>query len=274
MGTGESLTASPPTGGLSTAPLLVIGTGGSGTRIAGELMRDAGVYLGPELNRASDSRAMTRFLRLHSVRYLLESGWLQPDSGADRRPEAPSEELAGELSSAMERLRAETPPAQIPWGWKNPPTIYVLPLIDAVAPGCVVVHMIRDGRDMAYSSNQNQLAVYGDALIPELAGEPEPVRSTALWSRVNLGARAFGERFMGGRYLVVRYEDLCADPRAEAAGLLRHLGIEAGEDLLDRAVARISASPSTGRWKSAPQGELERVLAAGETALAAFGYGP
>ena len=251
-------------------PLLVLGTGGSGTRVAGELMLAAGVYLGPERNRASDSRQITRFLRLHSRRYLDESGWVEAMGSDQEVTEAPGD-LLEELHAAVERMLASAPDGA-PWGWKNPPSIYVLPLLDQAFPDAPMVQFVRDGRDMAYSTNQNQLEVYGEQLLPDLADEPNPVRSIALWSRVNLAALSYARKRLGSRHLVLRYEDVCERPRAGATRLLEHLGLPVTDAVLDQAEATIAPSPTTGRWQEAPADEREAIAQAGAAGLAEFGY--
>ncbi len=251
-------------------PLLVLGTGGSGTRVAGELMLAAGAFLGPERNRASDSRPITRFLRLHSRRYLSETGWVDArGSGLAVGPAAA--DLRTELHAAVERMLADAPDGA-PWGWKNPPSIYILPLLDEAFPDARVVQFVRDGRDMAYSQNQNQLEIYGDLLVPDLAGEPDPVRSIGLWSRVNIAALAYAREHLGDRHLVLRYEDVCADPRSGTELLLGHLELDAAEPVLEQAQATIAPSATTGRWREAPGAELKAVAEAGSAGLAEFGY--
>ena len=253
------------------APLLVLGTGGSGTRVAGELMLAAGVYLGPERNKASDTRQITRFLRLHSRRYLEESAWVEAMGSSGGNAAPATDDLQGELHAAVGRMLADAPEGAS-WGWKNPPSIYVLPLLNEAFPEARMVQFVRDGRDMAYSKNQNQLEVYGELLVGDLAGEPDPVRSIALWSRVNLAALAYAREHVGDRHLVLHYEKVCDDPRGGAERLLRHLGLPATDAVLEQAEATIAPSPTTGRWNDAPAAELEAVTHAGAAGLAEFGY--
>ena len=89
-----------------------------------------------------------------------------------------------------------------------------MPFLDAVMPSLRFLHFVRDGRDMAFSENQNQLVKHGGALLgDELRKAKTPVRSIAVWSRVNAAAADYGESRLGERYLRVRFEDLCEQPR-------------------------------------------------------------
>lgn len=252
-----------------SAPALVVGTGGSGTRITAQLMLAAGVHLGPDRNPANDTRQMTRFLRLHARRYLEESQWI--DGGGSNSIPPPADDLLSELKAAIDRLM-ESAPDGARWGAKNPPNIYVLPLLDTAFGDARVVQFVRDGRDMAYSSNQNQLEVYGELVVGDLAGEPDPVRSIALWSRMNLAALSYAREHLEDRHMVLRYEDICADPRGGATRLLEHLELPVTEAILDQAEKTIAISASAGRWRDAPEAEREAVTRAGAASLSEFGY--
>jgi len=155
------------------------------------------------------------------------------------------------------------------WGWKEPRSIYLLPFFHRYLPALRFLHVIRDGRDMALSSNQNQLRKHGDAArIPH--DLPPAARSIALWSWVNLEAARYGEERLGGsRYLRTRFESLCERPAETARELMEFAGLD-GDPW---AAAREVVAPATlGRWRDAsPEtiAELERV---GGPALRAFGY--
>ena len=166
----------------------------------------------------------------------------------------------------------ESAPDGARWGAKNPPNIYVLPLLDTAFGDARVVQFVRDGRDMAYSSNQNQLEVYGELVVGDLAGEPDPIRSISLWSRMNLAALAYAREHLRDRHMVLRYEDICADPRGGATRLLEHLELRATDAILDQAEETIEISASAGRWRDAPEPERDAVVAAGVEALTEFGY--
>ena len=42
-----------------------------------------------------------------------------------------------------------------PWGWKEPRSIYLLSFLHRHLPALRFLHVVRDGRDMALSKNQN-----------------------------------------------------------------------------------------------------------------------
>jgi hypothetical protein len=196
--------------------------------------------------------------------------WRHPDGP---KPPPASAEIAEALSDAVACQRQGIPEAGGRWGWKAPRTIMVLPLVDELFAGARTIQLVRDGRDMAYSRNQNQLGAYGPLLLAGLDGAlAPPERAIALWSRVNLAAANYGRAHMDGRHLVVRYEDLGADPERELARILAHTGLDHSREAVARAAEHVSVSSAVGRWREAPAEEARRVAAAGADGLRAFGY--
>src|SRR5208283_3337534 len=64
------------------------------------------------------------------------------------------------LAALIDEHKSAIPPQAAGWGWKNPRSIFILPLIQSLYPDFHFVHVVRDGRDMALSVNQNQLRKY------------------------------------------------------------------------------------------------------------------
>ena len=88
------------------------------------------------------------------------------------------------------RLPAEPKPGG-PWGWKEPNTHLLLPYLVRRFPDMRYIHVVRHGLDMAFSSNQNQLATWGEQFqIP--ADLPPPVRSLRYWIAAQRRARDLG----------------------------------------------------------------------------------
>ena len=124
---------------------------------------------------------------------------------------------------------------------------------------------------MAFSSNQNQLNKYGSSMIPsELAGWPQPVRSIALWSRINQWAADYGETRMRSRYLRVRFEDLCADPMPQVRRIWEFFGLDG--DPAEAARVELAPPESLGRWRPEDPDVLGALHEYGGAALRRFGY--
>jgi hypothetical protein len=150
--------------------------------------------------------------------------------------------------------------------------IYLLDTVDRLWPGLRFIHLVRDVRDMAFSPNQNQLRLHGDAVLGAVhADTPTPVRAAALWSRINASAADLGQRRLGQRYLRVRFEDLCAEPLDTLGTLFERLQLpnSASAEL----ATLVSAPNSLGRWRQQAVDLIARIdVVAGETRRA-LGYG-
>jgi hypothetical protein len=156
------------------------------------------------------------------------------------------------------------------WGWKEPRSIYLVPFFDAAMPSLRFLHFLRDGRDMAFSENQNQLVKHGDALLgDDLRKEKTPVRSIAVWSRVNSAAADYGEQQLGERYLRVRFEDLCAQPAETVRRIFDFFGLEGDAE---GAAAEVRPPDTLGRWQLRRKGVVDALHRTAEPALARFGY--
>jgi len=153
-----------------------------------------------------------------------------------------------------------------PWGWKEPRSIFLLPFFHRHIPSLRFLHVVRDGRDMAFSWNQNQLRLHG--LASGITGL-SALDSITLWSLVNMQVADYGEERLGSRYLRVRFEDLCAQPVETASRVLAFFELEADPQLASSGV-RMQAS--IGRWRREDRRVVSGLQEAGGAALARFGY--
>jgi hypothetical protein len=258
-------------------PVVIFGTGGSGTRVLQVLTDHSGYYLGTNLNRAGDALDIGHFMRRWLDRYLGKSDWIGKmveGSGSDQPafgyPLAMAEDFAATLSEHRDDL--DDPAAR--WGWKAPRTILIFPFVHELFPGMRAIHLVRDGRDMAYSRNQQQMRRHAPQLLdPSQNEQPEPVRSIAFWSRVNLAAARYGEARLGDNYMRMRYEDVCGDPATAVVQLLDFIDSSASrESMQEVAKEKIRPSTSIGRWREHDQAEIDTLEAIGGETLRKFGY--
>jgi hypothetical protein len=162
-------------------PLVILGTGGSGTRAIVSLAHAAGYFMGTDLNRAEDSRDIGKFIGRWPNRYLRRSDWI-------------------------ERMWSESGRSRFPYP-------------------------------------------------------------------MGMRAARYGERFLEGGYLRLRYEDVCADPGGAAVRLVDFLDCPVPRDSMRKAaVEAIQPSSSTGRWKEREPGKIRAVERLGGEALREFGY--
>ena len=100
---------------------------------------------------------------------------------------------------------------------KHPNYANFLHVADKYLPSCKVLHMIRDGREVAVSMMSVQRRV---------GHSPGEVRGAAIeWHRCVTNARASGLRLGPDRYLEVRYEELMNDTAGELGRVFAHCGL-------------------------------------------------
>jgi hypothetical protein len=256
-------------------PVVIFGTGGSGTRVLQVLTDHSGYYLGTNLNRAGDALDIGHFMRRWLDRYLSRTDWI----GSELRGSVKSEygyplAMAEDFALTLEQHRDALDDPQALWGWKAPRTVLILPFVHELFDGMRAIHLVRDGRDMAYSRNQQQMRRHAPQLLEAEHNEAtEPVRSIAFWAHVNLAAARYGERELGSNYLRMRYEDICTDPSSAVVELLDFIDSPAARESMQRVAAdKIRPSSSIGRWRERDQAELDRLHEIAGEALRKFGY--
>ena len=238
---------------LARGPGVAGATGGSGTRVVARIMRRGGMFIGSDLNVSEDALDFAAF----------SDRWINRYWGRGMTPD-----MHAELRALAARQFAEAP-AGAPWGWKEPRSVYLLPFLDQHLPSIRFLHVIRDGRDMAFSSNQMQLSKHGDVILPP-GDEPEPLRSIELWSTVNVSAADWGEQHLGDRYLRLRFEDLCADPVPGVAAVLRFYGLAGDAERI--AAEEVRLPSSFGRWRAEDPALGAALTERAREALVRFGY--
>jgi hypothetical protein len=187
----------------------------------------------------------------------------------------PRRNLAAVLDAVYRAHGARHKPSAVRWGDKSPFSVLGLPGLRAVFPDLRVVHIVRDGRDVAASFAD----AFGDGVQ----------RAAMVWLRAIRAAHAFGARHPG-QYLEVRYEDLVRRPEATIGRVAAFLDLSFDASMLrhhehDLRLGDVDRTPymqgvrgpihekSVGRWRrcfdAGQAAELHRLI--GPT-LAALGY--
>ncbi len=115
------------------------------------------------------------------------------------------------------------------WGFKKPDCMNLVPSLREALPGLQLVHVVRDGRDMAFSKNTAGVSKYASSLFAaEACGSPAsracseahrfhalqtPAQSIAVWQKLNLDLALWAEARSSGDawYHRLRIEDISID---------------------------------------------------------------
>jgi len=250
----------------TSGPLVIGATGGSGTRVVARIARHAGYDLGRNLNSAEDA------LEFYSFHDKWINRFVSARSEGRVLPRSEMVEMESEFQSALDRHFPANLRAGKFWGWKAPRSIYLLPFLHAQFPDLKFMHVLRDGRDMVLSPNQNQLRKHASAVLiwRERLFSSAPERAMLLWERVNLRAAKFGESELRENYLQVRFEELCVKPLETTAQIVNFLGARVDPEPIAR--AEISPPATLQRWLKYPPHLIAKLERVGANSLRKFGY--
>ncbi len=198
----------------TTAPIIVIGMHRSGTSLLAELFSDLGIHMGKELDIHHEALCFKDTNK--DLLALTGAHWAKPgpflkalvtDRFAARCRDLVDTCLRRRLSSYGEVGEA---PA---WGWKDPRNTLTLPIWLERFPQAKVVHIVRDGLDVALSMHRRELRRWVNKSDEKRLFPPTLGACHRLWKQyVSLG-RDHERRHP--RTLAMRYEDLLAHPEAE-----------------------------------------------------------
>ena len=260
--------------------------GGSGTRAVARVLREAGIFMGTNTNGVKeDALELSEFDYRWAPPFLkeLRTGrpWIESDAMSDEHRRCVDAHLREAGSNRA-------------WGWKHCPSGHLLPFLAERHAGLRVVHLVRDGRDMAFGSSGGRThtlrlgraVLDGDPapVIPgsdswrgraaTAAGGPEatPERQARFWSETNTAIADWGDAAGDGRYLRLRFEDLAANPRPGVAELLEFVGLPAARDRLADLAAPIQRPTTIGRWKRESKHEVESLRPHLDEGLERFAY--
>ncbi len=273
------------------APIVVGGSGGSGTRVVAEILMRAGVYLGSDLNGPHDNLTFT-YVCKHPYRYAA-------------RPERISAEQAdlfalheslffGRLPSGgpllalflrcardhalrryspawvferWSKVRAAPKDHRCLWGWKEPNSMYFLDGLKLFYPQAKYIQVVRHGLDMVYTQNDQQYFHWA----PRYGIDPKDERAVqrfAFWHRSNRAAVETAQALFGQNFCLIRFEDLVLSPEQSLRQLLEFVQPPAPPDL--PSLAHIPRKPDTfQRYK---ERDLAWVGAEVRAQLADFGF--
>lgn len=279
-GTGRSTPRMPGSGGCGLPPpVVVFCKSHSGSRLLAAAIERMGVFLGVERNASFDALPMVPVVEHVVGRYHPDfSDWWRPSNDGDRT-------LHSLVRDAIARHFGIAGPTGGPWGWKLCETVYAVPVIDAMFPRARYIHLVRDGRDVAFCDHAvpdtpfwKKVYFGTDRLMTwrgRRLGFKDYLRRSHLFNAahwcasVGLG-RSYGA-MLGPRHLEVRYERLCHDFRGEMRRIAAFLGLTDREDAVAD-LEHLVSTRSIGKHRARPRRHLREVLEIEAPLLLSLGY--
>ena len=250
-------------------PLVIGGVGGSGTRLVASLLQQMGIAMAGQMNEELDNLWFSalfirRSIVLKSPAELDRLSWLftnamrhgQPIPGEleplvddacryDRGP-ALTKTVLEQACAGLRAAAIASDPAQS-WGWKQPNSHVMVPLLNERFTGMKYIYVVRNGLDMAFSGNQNQLKYFWGDLL--LEGDTSPTHHNALRYWVAAHRRMLANReLLGDRLCILNFDQLCRAPQEQLSALADFAGLQPTSQMLESLAAGIRAPGSTGRY--------------------------
>ncbi len=278
-------------------PVIILGMHRSGTSMVSELLDELGLFVGQELQ---DDHESTYFLDLNEQLFArVGAAWDRPAPVLDflaceDAARMTAAALTADLSSRRVRpflgQRSSLAAFDRPWGWKDPRTIFTLPLWRRVFTDARLVYIIRNGVDVAKSlmvRERKLLATRVDRFESRMkrrslrsaldrAGYKGSPRCLTLQGGFDLWAEyvAAAERHLDGlgpAVYRVRYEDVLREPSRHLPELARFCGLDDASDRIAKAAEQIDGSRAMAfATDPATAGFYEQVRA--EKWMVRYGY--
>lgn len=243
----------------AVSPVVVGGIGGSGTRLVAYILQGIGYNIGHDLNPALDNLSFTYLFRHNSITNLCSQEFKEilefftnQLRGIPQDPEKINRLLAKAFKfqnkmnanwkeDRSSKLKTNRPLISKNWGWKEPNTHIVLDKLIKTLPSMKYIYVYRNGLDMAFSKNQNQLKNWGHLFFGENF-DLSPKYSLKFWCRSHQRISALANG-LEDSFMFLNFDELCHSPNATLNSFLDFLKMK--ENLNHQELLKLINPPNT-----------------------------
>ena len=239
------------------------GIGGSGTRVIAHILNDIGYFIGDDLNKSNDTLLFTLLFKRENILTLSDAEFqyfwniFVKIMATDKKLTIKEREDINKLTYTSrtlhnkvwltERLKyIDNNKEKIFWGWKEPNTHIVIERLLKVQKNLKFIYVYRNGLDMAYSSNQNQLKLWGDIFFNQKNIDINPRNSLKYWciahKRMIKLKKSYEDKIM-----LLNFDDLCSKPAEILTELFKFLNTDIND--LNHFIKMIKPPLSMGQYK-------------------------
>jgi hypothetical protein len=203
------------------SPVIIMGRGHSGTRILAWLCNHLGILL--------DTREDAAPGDVHDFRFQDEIKAIALRSLEVTQVEQVDPALVRRFQRAVYGFYTGLGSPTAEWGWKFPETYLIGPCVAAVFPKARYLHLIRDGRDVAFKYHptdepKNKL---GKAILKmnNAMGLPHHLQAAISWEFQVNHFEAFSARLPKQQIFALTFNELCQQPLETASRLCKFLNL-------------------------------------------------
>lgn len=238
------------------------GIGGSGTRVIAEILRESGYFMGSDLNKSNDTLLFTLLFKRENILTLTDKEFdyvlnifikiMSTQEQLTKQEHFLVQKLASHdrtlhskewLNDRLKYLNNNQ--KQTAWGWKEPNTHIVIEKLLNRMNNLKFVYVYRNGLDMAYSSNQNQLKLWGSIFFNDKNREITPQKSLQYWCLAHERVLNLQKEYPN-KIFMLDFDKLCQKSESVLEELAAFIGCH--ESLLE--FKNIIKTPeSLGRYK-------------------------
>ena len=194
--------------------------------------------------------------------------WLKKHAGILKRmiTNGPNTGLNAETKEMFQEIKKEIhlkhQPLAGTWGWKAPNSHVMMYRLHKSCPDMKYIMVIRNGLDMAFSDNKNQLELWGPLLFSkEELSQPgwssSPRLSLKYWRIVHERVLKEGAQ-MGKQFFLLNYDILCENPDKTVNELLQYLGCNPDKELVNTLSGLIRKSEGIGRFRKEDLSQFDK----------------
>ena len=227
----------------SNSPVIIMGMHRSGTSMLTRQLHALGIHMGKDLTINAESRCFQELNRgllaegggswshIAPVLSKMESGDYVQQQAVEIRERLLRKNAISTFWSARQKVSLTIGIGPVHWGWKDPRNSITLPIWLTVFPNARVIHVIRNGIDVAISlhrreSNRARLSRdYCERCL-------DFGYCFQLWEQYTQACRWHVRDLHDGRYLELRYEEILQTPENTLRAALGFLGHNVSEGIV------------------------------------------
>lgn len=252
------------------SPLIIMSRGKSGTRLLTWACQKLGYAMG------ASERVPTADLDDRRFRQTIKKLALC-SMGVVRAADIPPGKLHyfQKEAARLQGLLKMRPEAKHGWGWKWPETYLVGPYLQATFPKARYLHLVRDGRDLAFKTHltDDPHRALGKALLKHIGAldQPRILQAARSWAFQVERYQAFAENLPPAHNLEMRYEALCENPVREMQRVADFMGVPLNDACRDYVAGHVSVG-EVGQFRTADPEKIRQVETAIGPTLDILGY--
>lgn len=247
------------------------GVGGSGTRVVSQILKESGYFTGDDINDSEDNLLFTLIFKRQNILTTSEDEFQQllniftklmaTNQTLDSGEYAIVSNLASEdrtlhtkewLQERVNKIKVGTQTTL--WGWKEPNTHIIIERLLQHIQNLKFIYVYRNGLDMAYSQNQNQLKLWGSIFFNNYDIDINPKNSLKYWCIVHKRMLKLQEKYPD-KILMLDFDTLCQNPQETLKTFFNFIQHNAN---IKELAKLIKAPSSIGRYKQSSLKEFNQ----------------